>query len=576
MLDLIIKRGRVVDGTGAAERLADIGVTHGRIVEVGDVSAPARRTIDAEGLIVTPGWIDVHTHYDAQVLWDPWLEASFVSGVTTAIFGNCGVGLTPVRQRHRARLIDFMEGVEEISAEALRAGLKWNWESFAEYLDAVDAMPRSFDVGALVPHGPLRLWALGERAETNKSASGNDLALMCEQLASGLKAGAFGMATSRTPLHRTRGGDPTPDCFVEEAELIALARVIREHGAFLQMVPNGSIGEDPDALRREMAMLERIVSGTDVDVHLLAFQPDNDPHYFREQLALMDRLNARVNATVQFAGRSPGAMLNFLGAHPFMHTPTFERIAASLPVDSWLKELAKTEVKRQILSETNRTDTLGEMLTGALNRTFDLGDDLDYEPEPAEPEPAQSLSRRAERERRDVRELTYDMMMASGGTPRIFTAFVNYADGNLDACGEALSAPSAIVAASDAGAHMLTVNDASMNSFMLTHWVRDRSRGPRMPLEKAVHLMTRKVAHSIGLTDRGTLAPGLKADINVIDLDALKLHVPRFAKDLPAGARRLMQDVTGYRATVVSGEVTRENDEATGELSGRLVRRAAA
>lgn len=568
MLDLVIRGGSIVDGTGAPKTTADVAVKDGRIVEIGKVSAPAARTIEANGLLVTPGWVDVHTHYDAQVMWDPWLDASFVSGVTTAIFGNCGVGLAPVRSHDHGLLIEFMEGVEEISADALRAGLKWNWESFAEYLDVVDAMARSFDVGALIPHGPLRLWALGERAQTDKCASGEDLILMREELANGLRAGAFGMATSRTPLHRSLAGVPTPDCFVDEAELVALAEVIRDHGAYLQMVPNGSIGEDPQGLRNEMAMLERIVDATGVDVHVLSFQPDNDPDYYREQLAVMDRLGTKVRATTQFAGRSPGALLNFLSANPFMHTPTFERIAGSLPVDRWLDELARPEVKQRILAEENRSNTLGEMLTGAFDRIFDLGEGLDYEPDPD-----QSLGKRAEREGRDVRELTYDMMLASGEIPRIWATFVNYAKGSLDAVGEALNSPTTIVAASDAGAHMLTVVDASMNSFMLTHWVRDRSRGPRMPLEQVVHLMTQKAAHSIGLHDRGALIPGLKADINVIDLDALTIHIPYFESDLPANARRLMQDVTGYRATIVSGEVTRENDEATGELPGRLVRR---
>ncbi|MDG2005493.1 MAG: amidohydrolase family protein [Novosphingobium sp.] len=569
MLDLVIKRGRIVDGTGAQERTADIAVKQGRIAEIGSISEPAHRTIDADGLIVTPGWIDVHTHYDAQVTWDPWLDASFVSGVTTAIFGNCGVGLAPVRPQDHALLIEFMEGVEEISADALRAGLKWNWESFSDYLDALEPMERSFDVGALVPHGPLRLWAMGERVQTEKCAKGEELGAMRDELARALEAGAFGMATSRTPLHRSLAGAATPDCFVEEDELLALAEVIEAQGAYLQMVPNGSIGENPEELRREMALLERIVDETGVDVHLLSFQPDNDPDYYREQIAIMDRLNTKVSATTQFAGRSPGALLNFLSANPFMHTPTFERIASSLPVEQWLEELARPEVKASILAEENRPDTLGSMLSGALDRVFDLGDELNYEPDLD-----QCLARRAEREGLEMREFTYDALLATGDTPRIWATFVNYAKGSLDAVGEALGYDSAIVAASDAGAHMLTVVDASMNSFMLSHWVRDRKRGPRMALEQVVHLMTQKPARSIGLQDRGVLAPGLKADINVIDLDALKIHLPHFESDLPAGARRLMQDVTGYRATIVSGEVTRENDKATGALPGRLVRRA--
>ncbi len=567
MYDLVIRGGRVIDGTGAAAFMADIAVADGRIVELGKVTGSARREIDAGGLIVTPGWVDIHTHYDGQVTWDPWLEASFVTGVTTAIFGNCGVGFAPVRQRDRETLIEFMEGVEEIPADALHAGLKWNWETFPEYLDAVAAMDRSFDVGALVPHGPLRLWALGDRVDSVKCATGDELAQMALQLERGLQAGAFGMATSRTPLHRSLAGATTPDYNVQEAELQALAAVVQRHGGYLQIVPEGCIGESPEGIRREMAMLERIVEATGVNVHLLSFQCANDPDYFREQIAIMDRLGEKVRAFTQFGGRSPGALISFLGANPFMNTPSFEAMTAAMPPEAWLAELAGPEMKAQILGEENRANTLGELLAGAFDRMFDLGADLDYEPGPE-----RCLAERAVREGRDARDLTYDRLLESGGSPAVFATFVNYAEGNLDAVGDALRAPSAILAASDAGAHILTVCDGSVYSFMLTHWVRDRTRGPRLPIELAVHLMTQKPAEAIGLTDRGVLAVGRKADINVIDLDALTIHPPYFKADMPGKARRLAQDVTGYRATVVSGRVTRENDRATGELPGRLIR----
>jgi N-acyl-D-aspartate/D-glutamate deacylase len=282
----------------------------------------------------------------------------------------------------------------------------------------------------------------------------------------------------------------------------------------------------------------------------------------------MERLSSKARATIQLAGRSSGTLLNFLTANPFTNTPSFERMAGSLPRDRWLSELALPEVKRQILSEHNRPNTGGQMMSQAFDRMFELDDDWDYEPTSAD-----SIASRARREGRDVREFAYDMLLSHGVTPRLWVALINYADCNLDTMGQVLRSPAAIVAGSDAGAHTLHVVDASLNSFMLAHWVRDRTRGPRIPLEQVVHLMTRKPALSAGLPDRGTLALGMKADINVIDLDSLKIHAPYFAEDLPAKARRILQDVTGYRATIVSGKVTRENDEATGELPGKLARR---
>jgi N-acyl-D-aspartate/D-glutamate deacylase len=315
-----------------------------------------------------------------------------------------------------------------------------------------------------------------------------------------------------------------------------------------------------------MALIEEVVEASGVDLQLLMFQNANDPDYYREQLAFIEQLNGRGRATAQFGGRCTGALMSFLGTHPFMNTPTFEEVARA-PLETRLQALAQPEVRGRILAEEPPPGSVGAFFAGALDRFYDLGEEMDYEPEPE-----RSLRNIAAREGRSVREVAYDLVLAHSVLPRIYVAFTNYAAENLDPVRDALAAPSVVLGASDAGAHVLTVCDGSINTFMLTHWVRDRKRGERASIEEIVHLMTQKSALSVGLTDRGLLAPGKKADINVFELDALRLHRPQFVADLPGGARRIMQKVTGYEATVVAGQVTRERDEATGALPGRLVR----
>lgn len=567
MLDTVIKGGQVVDGTGAPAFTADVGIKDGKIVEVGRVSTPAARTIDADGLSVTPGWLDIHTHYDGQATWDPDLDPSFSSGVTTALMGNCGVGFAPVRDGQQNRLIELMEGVEEIPGTALHVGMDWRWNTFPEYLDALDAMPRSFDVGCLMPHGPLRLWAMGEKVGTDKSASGEDMAMMVEQVEAGMKAGAFGLATSRTPVHRTTRGEMTPDYHVDLPELTELSRIVKKYGGFLQVVPEGVTGEDLDGLRHDMAFVSRIVKDTGVDLHVLMFQLANAPDLYLEQFAILDELNRHVRATAQFGGRGTGAILGFLGTNPFSETPTFRRIRNELSIEQWLPELAKPEVRARILSEKNDPGSIAEMFLNALERLYDLGDDLDYEPGPE-----RALATMARASGQTLAETAYDFMLDHSVHPRLYIAFTNYSAGNFDIVADALRRPNVALSASDAGAHVLTVCDGAIHSFMLSHWARDRKRGPKVPLEEVVHWMTQKSAQSIGLTDRGVIAPGKKADINIFGLDAIKVHQPDYRADLPSGSRRILTDVTGYRGTMVSGVLTREHDRATGERPGRLVR----
>lgn len=300
MLDCVIRGGTVVDGTGSAGRTADIGIQHGRIVEVGRIHAAAHREIDADGLTVTPGWLDVHTHYDGQATWDATLDPSFSSGVTTAIMGNCGVGFAPVKSDMHEKLVELMEGVEEIPGTALHAGLKWNWETFPEYLDVLESQPRTFDIGALIPHGPLRFWAMGDRVDSVKSATGTDLQTMVDQIHAGMQAGAFGLATSRTPVHRSLRGEMTPDFNVEAAELVALSKAVKAYDGYLQVVPEGIVGESPGALREEMDLVETLVGETGVNLHVLVLQTANDPEFLEQELKRIDRLNGPQRAIAQF------------------------------------------------------------------------------------------------------------------------------------------------------------------------------------------------------------------------------------------------------------------------------------
>lgn len=567
MLDLVIRRGTIIDGTGKEARIADVAIQDGVITEVGKISSQAHREIDADGLLVTPGWIDIHTHYDGQATWDAELNPSFSSGVTTAIMGNCGVGFAPVKKEMRQQLIDLMEGVEQIPGSALHAGLAWNWESFSEYLDVLDAMPRSFDIGALLPHGPLRLWAMGPTAKSNKCASGEQLEVMLEVTQNAMRAGAFGFSTSRTPNHRTLDGEMTPDFNVQAAELIEFARIVKEHGGYFELAPEGIAGESPQGYRDEMKLIEKIVSETGVNLHILLTQTETDPTYFFEQLEEISRLNKMYGpVTAQCAGRIGGALMSFLGAHPFQNCPTFEKLQG-LTDGHLLNELRRPEIKAKIIEEENPPMTTGAFFSMFPHRLYELDSGLDYEPSPD-----RAVTAIAAREGRHIREVAYDLILKHSEKPRVYLALANYPDGNLDVVGETLAHPHAVLSLSDAGAHVQAVCDGSIHSFMLAHWARDRKRGKKIDIESIIHIMTQKPARSIGLVDRGVIEPGKKADINIFDRQKIYLDQPRFYTDLPAGATRIMEKVTGYRATMVSGVLTREHDEPTGELPGRLVR----
>ncbi len=569
MLELLIKGGSVVDGTGAATRVVDIGIAGGKIVEIGEISSSAERVIDARGLIVTPGWIDIHTHYDGQATWDPLLDPSFSSGVTTAVLGNCGVGFAPVRTGEEDRLIELMEGVEEIPGTALHAGIRWRWNSFPEYLDALDEMPRTFDIAALLPHGPLRQYVMRDKVGTDKCAGGKDLEEITDLIGAAMDAGAFGVSSSRTRMHRTSAGGMTADFEVDAPELLAIARTVAGRNGILEFAPTGVTGEDFDGLKRELTLYQQIVAETGVALHFLLLQTTNDrDDFWAEQVKWAERVNLSGKGEVYglVGGRPLGALLGFLGAHPFMDRPTFLRIK-KLPKDQWYGELAQPETRAAILAEENEPQSTGEFLTSLWPACYEITHGIDYEPtdEKRLENVAQSKGLTAE-------ERAYDLMVGSPGSPALMIVLANYHNGSLDALGEMMASKGTLLSLSDAGAHSMTICDGTIHTFMLTHWVRDRRTGKRKTLEEVVKLMTSDPARAFRLADRGVLAPGYKADINIIDLDKLTAADPAYVDDLPADETRLLQRVSGYRATIVSGVVTRENDVPTGALPGKLVR----
>ena len=571
-MDLVIRNGFILDGSGSDGFYGDVAIADGVIVQVGEYTGSSQQELNAEGCLVTPGFVDIHTHYDGQATWDPVLNPSFGNGVTTAILGNCGVGFAPVRPGDQERLIQLMEGVEEIPGTALAEGMEWNWESFPEYLTVLAGMNRTLDLAAMVPHGALRAYVMGEKVEQSRSASTVELQQMVELLNDAMVAGAMGISSSRTPVHRTALGSMTPDFDVDEHELLALARVVGHHGGVFEFAPLGNVGEDFEGLKRDMVIYEKIALTTGANVHLLVAQTLSYPEYWREQLDFIKRVNGRGGKMrAQVAGRGVCVMMGFFNTNPFMYRPSFIEVTRS-PKEEWLEQLRNAETRAQILSEADPADEpLPAMLKSSWHTVFDMDNSIDYEPVHA-----QSIEAIARSQGRTEEEVAYDLLLDYGEQGFLLAPLLNYASGDLGPTREMLHDPAAVLSSSDAGAHVNTVCDGAIYSFMLTHWGRDRTRGEKISLPKLIRLMTSEPARSFSITDRGELLPGQKADINVIDMDKLKVHPAYLAHDLPGGAARLMQSASGYRATVVSGVITRQNDEDTGARPGRLLRKSKA
>ena len=570
MHDLVVRGGTVVDGTGGPPRTADVAVDDGRISAVGSLAgAAARRTLDADGLLVTPGVVDVHTHYDGQVTWDPFLTPSAWHGVTTVVMGNCGVGFAPVRPGSEAWLVQLMEGVEDIPGTALTEGITWGWETFPQYLDAVERLPHTVDVGTQVPHGAVRAYVMGERGARNDAATPEDIAAMAQLVEEGIRAGALGFSTSRTIVHRAIDGEPVPGTFAAEDELFGIGRVLARLGrGVFELAPAGAMGEDLAAPEREVAWMRRLSAEIHRPVSFALLQVNNAPDLWREILRLARDATAEgADLRPQVAGRALNILIGFQTFHPFRNRPSYAAIA-DLPLAERIIQLRKDEVRQAILAEGGADDPLLAMIGGGSTaRMFPLGEPPDYEPTPDK-----SVAAIATREGRPEEEVLYDLMLRHDGRELVLFTLGGYSHGSLDDMREMLLHPNAALGLSDGGAHCGAICDASAPTFMLSHWARDRADG--LPLELVVKKMTSDTARLYGLADRGVVAPGYKADLNVVDLEHLNLRLPEMVFDLPGGARRLVQRADGWKATICAGEVTLEDGEHTEARPGRLVRGA--
>jgi N-acyl-D-aspartate/D-glutamate deacylase len=546
-----------------------VAVAGGVITEVGRVSGPAASEIDADGLVVTPGFVDVHTHYDGQVTWDPLLTPSFWHGVTTAVLGNCGVGFAPVRPDRRDFLVQLMEGVEDIPGTALHEGIRWEWETFPEYLDALDRMPRALDVGTHVPHGAVRAYVMDERGAANEAPTADDLARIAEIVEASIRAGALGFSTNRLPMHTSRDGRPVPGTFADEVELDAIGRAVAAGGGgVIEVVTSDAMGTVPGGWRADVDWATRMSLETGLAVTLCLSQVDTQPDQWRDVLGwIHDARDAGANLVPQVAGRPLGLLLGLTTKHQFQGRPSYDEVA-HLPVAERARALAEPERRARILSEAGPSKGLAVYATRLAAKAFPLGDVPDYEPRPET-----SIAAVADATGRTVDEVYYDLYLENGGRRLVLFALGGYAYRNSDHIREMLADPSTVLGLADGGAHVALICDASAYTSMLSYWVRDRTRGERLPLELAVSKMTGAPARLYGLHDRGVIEPGKKADLNVVDLEHLQLRAPEVVADLPTGASRVIQRADGYVATIVAGEVVARDGDDTGARPGRLVRR---
>ena len=573
--DLVIRNGVVIDGSGNSARRCDVAIEGDRIVDVGDDIGRGRREIDADGLVVTPGFIDPHTHYDGQATWDPWLAPSSHHGVTTVAMGNCGVGFAPVAPGFHDELIEMMEGVEDIPGTALHEGLRWDWESFPEYFDALDRQERTIDVATHVPHAALRAYVMGERGgDPLEQPEEHELEEMARLLGEGLEAGALGISTSRTERHRTSRGENLGTLRAREPELQALASVLKTRGrGVFQLVSDSYRTADDDFARSEFSLISELARTSGRPVSFTVQQDFEAPERWRDLMALAQSLQLEgLDVKAQVAPRPIGVLLGLqASANVFTPVRAYARIA-ELPLAERVIALQNSELRQQILKShaalTSGDDAFeGHAFFGRFDEMFVLAEPVNYDLDPG-----QSLGATARRLGVDPREYAYDVQLQREGRQLIYTPFFNFVHGNLDAVREMITSPVAMFGLSDGGAHCGAICDASMTTSFMTLWARDRTDETRIPLESVVHQLTQRPAAHFGWFDRGLIAPGLLADLNIIDFEGLACASPRIVTDLPAGGRRLLQSASGYRYTMKRGSVTFEDGVETGELPGRLVR----
>ena len=566
--DLVIRNAHLVDGSGQPGRDADVAVDGDTItaVEPSGTIAAGTRTVDAHGLLLTPGFVDVHTHYDAQVTWDPYVTPSGWHGVTTALMGNCGVGFAPASPDRHEWLIQLMEGVEDIPGSALTEGIKWGWESYPEYLDVLEQLPRVMDIGSSIAHGPLRAYVMGERGAANAEPTDAEIVEMARLVEEALRAGAFGFTTSRTPIHKAKDGELVPGTTADEHELLGIAAAIARVG-------RGVFGFAPDHALvpvQEWPWMRKVAALTGQPICVNLNQSDKAPEVWREVLRLLDEAHADgLPIIAQVAGRSIGILYCLQGSvHPLLFHPAYQEIA-DLPLAERLVALAEPERRRRIIDEI--PDDGGFFQSAVLNGLGRIwlvdGENIDYEPDAVD-----SVAAVAVRAGVPAMQLVLDQLTAHDGNGMLYAPFFNYSYGDLSFTEAVTRHPHTRMGLSDGGAHCGAICDGGMPTFMLTHWTRDRTRGEKLPLEYVVHRQTSQTAALYGIADRGVVAPGMRADLNLIDYGRLGFEVPRMAYDLPAGGRRIVQKARGYVGTWVAGVQTVDHDEFTGATPGTLLR----
>ena len=564
MFDLIIKNGSIYDGKGSEPYQADIAISNEKIVEIGDIKGEAKKVIDAEGKIVTPGFVDIHTHYDGQVTWDPYLRPSTYHGVTTVVMGNCGVGFSPCKPDQRDWLIGLMEGVEDIPGTALHEGIDWEWESFPEYLDALEKKPLAIDVGTQIPHGAVRAYVMGERGINHEEASQEEIDTMKEIVQEAIKAGAYGFSTSRTEKHNDVNGNLTPSITAHKNELVEIAKSLGEiNKGVLQGI------SDFYDFESEFDIFKAMSKQSGRPISITVEQQDARPEWWEQLLdGIEDAQSEGINMYGQVPPRATGILMGLTATlNPFRFHPAYMEIA-DLALEERVEIMSNDEFKEKLLSDNAVSiNPLVDEIVNSYSKMFKLGEPANYEPDPE-----MSFESLANSSNMTAQEIAYDAMLEKEGRALIYHPLFNYQTGDLSLVEKMLKHPYTISGLGDAGAHCGAISDASFPTTLVQHWSRDRSRGSKLPLETVIKMQTSETANLLGIKDRGVLEKGYKADINIIDYEGLTLHEPEIINDLPAGGRRLVQKASGYDYTIVSGEVAFIKGEATGALNGRLIR----